>query len=323
VRAQTLAIGLFAALALVGCRAAFFDARALAERHPSLGRAGAWALGDLIPYGLPAGDRLLLFSCRWLDGLPVRVSLPADRSIEEDRLLALALASWREALPGLDLRAAGAREAAEISVELGAAVDGARAGGSSAGCVVDPDSLEHASDRVAAALVSARVSLRRTKPDLLGRERALEPAELLGAALHELGHAFGFQGHARSGSVVRLEVEEVRRAGRDRLRGAGFEDAALRALYALPSGSVLAHRALAPELRAPYEALRAAALRAALVGPRIEVGDREARFLWRDAQGRAYQLLVPDWPAQLSGRSARAPLLLPRAAALVERRAPS
>jgi hypothetical protein len=38
---------------------------------------------------------------------------------------------------------------------------------------------------------------------------------------------------------------------------------------------------------------------------------------WRDAQGRAYQLLVPDWPERIAGRRSRASLLMPRAAELV------
>ncbi len=138
--------------------------------------------------------------------------------------------------------------------------------------------------------------------DPLGRRVELSPAELAGSALHELGHALGFQGHVRIGSsVMRRQVDEARRAGRRLLAGAVFSDPALSALYAVPSGSVVGRLALPHGRTRPVDRLLALARAGALVGPIARMGDLEGQILFRSEGGAAYAIWLRGVAAALAG----------------------
>jgi hypothetical protein len=290
-----------AAVALVafGCAAGGHFGDDLTRRFPSLDDAGPHRLGDAHPYLLPSGGRATFFACRWSTEAPVPVSLPLDATPSEREALLAALRAWEGTGLGVRFLPVDGGDAS-IRIELaGGPVEsgaGRDTGNAIVDCRVAPLSRQRDADAVAGAeLVAARIVLaRRTDIDWQGRERALTQAELAGAALHELGHALGFQGHARQGDTAMVrELERIPRTGAAILDGAGFRDSTMRALYALPNGAVVR--------RVPVEAWRTdlvdrmarLAEGAGLDGPFARVGESAARVFWRDPRGQEYGLVVP------------------------------
>jgi hypothetical protein len=271
----------------------------LARRFPEAAGRDGHRLGDVHPYVLPAASHVTLFLCRWTTEQPIPVSLPVDATPEERRVLVAALEAWQGAGLGVRFVPIDGGEA-PIRIELEGAPIQTGAGRDTGNAVVDcrvaPLSAQGRGDAVVGAeLVAARIRLaRRTGPDWQGRERDVTPAELAGAALHELGHALGFQGHVRQGDTVMVrELERIVRRGAALLEGERHGDATLRALYALPNGAVVT--------RVPVEAWRtdrvdrmaALAESAGLDGPFARVGETAARVFWRDPKGQEYGLVVP------------------------------
>lgn len=317
IRGLVLALGCACLGLAASCGRGALGPAALERAQPGLRAIGARALDGWQPYGYPGPGGLWLFSCRWSARDAIPVALPPDRSEAEERWLRLALESWQAALPGLAFRVQERFDGAGIELRFDADAASRRSGEAAVDCALDPASLRAGAPRVAAELVAARVRLRRAELDALGRLRPHSPAEQLGSALHELGHALGFQGHARREGAVRREVEEARHLGRRVLAGERLRDRALEALYALPSGSVVARIAADAAALAQIGAVARAAARAGLGHPRLQVGDREARIAWLDAAQRAHALRLPDWPEVLAQRAALRVELLPRAAALL------
>jgi hypothetical protein len=269
-----------------------WDVGGLEERHPPLAALGAHRLGDATPYLLPLDGELTLFLCRWRTGRALRVSLPADAAPAERALLERALSAWQGALPGIAFERVAAPSEAEIEVAFGASAP-ARTAETGADCALD---LEAAGEpgALSAQLVAAHVWLRRSERDWRGRQVALTDEQLLGSALHELGHALGFQGHARRGRTVMLRsVDDVQLAARRLLGGEPFRDATVAALYRVPSGSVVERRTLPAGRTEQIDRLRSAARALRLAGPVVRVGDRGARITWRGADGAAYDFFVP------------------------------
>jgi hypothetical protein len=252
----------------------------LEARWPALARVEGQRLADLRPYYLPARGWLTLFACRWPDGAAIPVELPGDADAGERRALEAALAAWEGA--GLGLRfERGARRGFGIEIRLRDAATAYQAY-SVVDCAVDAAGLEAAGDVLPARLVTASLELVRGDP------------RLAGTALHELGHALGFQGHARRGDSVMLhDIDAVRRAGERALAGRPFADAALAALYALPSGAVLGRLALPPGRSQPVDDLFTRASARGWLGPLLRVGDREGRIAWLDpATGETTSLRI-------------------------------
>ena len=138
------------------------------------------------------------------------------------------------------------------------------------------------------------MELSRTRPTLIGTEQAHTEDELMGSVLHELGHALGYQGHARRGDTVMVaSVDEVRWAGRRVLAGEPLRDDTLRALYALPSGSIGGRIDVGRARTGRVDHLAAVAERLELGGPFVRVGDRAGQILWRDADGNPYGFQIP------------------------------
>lgn len=288
----------------LACAPPLFDADALEERHAALaalagGPFRGHRLGDAMPYVLPSRDVATLFLCRWDPADAVPVSLPEDASQEALRPVLAALSAWEGA--GLGVRfAPGAAPGRGIEihfVEPDAADRGRRyAGDTIADCAVDPAALDapHA-ERIEARLVFASVHLRRFDLDAIGRRVALREDERAGSALHEIGHALGFQGHAARGATAMVrDHHRVRLAGRRILAGEPHRDAALSPLYALPSGTVVARVALPPGRTALFDRAAAAARRAGWLGPFARVGDRDARLTWLSPRAEPASFLVFD-----------------------------
>jgi len=286
-------------VALTGC-GGLWDVGALERRHPGLAERGAGPLRDAVPYLLPLAGRLTLFLCRWESESPLAVSLPPDASPEERSLLELALRAWEGTAIGVDFEVAEEGAAApDIEIRFSERESDYTAT-TGAECAVDLD-VEEDTDTVRARIAFARIALRRSDRDALGRSVRLSDAEILGSTLHELGHALGYQGHARRGATVMWRsVDHVRRVGRQVLEGRGFEDAALEALYRVPSGAVVGRTDLPEGRTAQIDRLRLLAPRLGLAGPFVRVGDHEARIAWLDAQGDSHGFLVEGLREALS-----------------------
>jgi hypothetical protein len=279
-------------LAVLTACGGLWDVGALEQRHPGLAARGAGALRDAVPYPLPLSGRLTLFLCRWDTESPLSVSLPPDASSAERSLLELALGAWEGTEIGIEFEVArDGASAQDIEIRFSER-ESAYTATTRAECAVDPDAGE-TRDVLRAEIVFARISLRRSDRDALGRSVPLSDAEILGSALHELGHALGYQGHARRGAtVMRSSVDHVRRVGRRVLEGRDFEDTGLEALYRVPSGTVVGRSDLPDGRTARIDRLRALAPQLGLTGPFVRVGDHAARIAWLDADGAAHGFLV-------------------------------
>jgi hypothetical protein len=234
------------------------------------------------------------------------------------------LRAWEAA--GFGVRfAPGAAGAVGIALrfdEPGAPDERPTSATTTADCLVGREAFEQPSLGVLPArLVAASVYLRRHDRDALGRPVPLSEEELAGGALHELGHALGFQGHALRGDTVMVrDVDRVRLAGRRVLAGRPFRDATLAALYSVPSGAVVHRSRVEAGATQPFDRLLALARRRELLGPFLRVGDRMGRVAWRGAQGPELALLILDPAALVRGG---APLRLrPYGAALDALEAP-
>jgi hypothetical protein len=287
-----LAVGVSAA-AIGGCASARggWDWRALERTHPEIGAFSGERLRDASPYPRPVfsedGDYLELFLCRWPSGRTLRVALPPDATPDERALLDRALRAWDDGRLGVGLTTADTP--ADVEIRFAAGGDGSawpRTALTGADCRADgPGSMDR-----------ARIWLDRANLDLLGRPQPLTPEEFLGAALHELGHALGYQGHGVSGpSVVVREVDRVRRSGAAVLAGRPLRDPSLRALYALPPGVVVGRIALDREEAGLLRSLAARARPRGYDGPYVRVGDRSARLFWRGPDRDEVGVVIPRW----------------------------
>jgi len=282
------AAALALALLPLACASGSFDLGALEARYPAL-RPLDHRLGDGNPYLLPRSGALSWFVCRWQLARPLRVSLPTGLAERDRELLELALASLASAGLGLRFESGAAPEAADIAVGLGEA-EATGSGRTRADCAV-----RQREGRISAELVRAEGLLQRSNEGLTGKPVELSEAEWLGTAIHELGHALGFQGHVRSGPgpMVR-NVEQVRGIGRRVLRGEPLATPTLRALYALPSGTLLRRDPLPAGRTDAIDRLDALARERGYLGPFVRVGDRSAWVDWRDPQGRLVGVWLPE-----------------------------
>lgn len=298
------------ALALLGCgllacAEPAWDLPALERRHPALARVDGHRLAEVRPYYWPAGDRLTLFLCRWPDGSRIPVVLPKDASAAERAQLEAALQAWEEAGLGVRFERRDALEGVGIEMRL---LDGmlSYAANTVADCALDAEAAARGADPLPARMVLASIHLARGDP------------RLAGSALHELGHALGFQGHpTRGDTAMRTGAANVRRAGERAQRGEHRPDAALAALYAVPSGTVLARRALPAGRSADVDALLARARQQGWIGPLLRVGDREGRVAWLDGRGRPVSLVLSGLQAALDDPARLRVERTPRAAELL------
>jgi hypothetical protein len=323
---KALTCWLWLGLLLWGCASprGDWDVAALEAKRPELAAHSGHRLYELPPYWMPEPERagLRLFLCRWPGLRPIRVSLPPDGSEAELETLRLALATWQaeplgirfeEAPSGpsdIEIRFAPVPEEPVFTGVGDTIVDCAVASGS------DSDA---SSDRVDAQLVSASILLHRVLFDVAGRPAVLSRDQLLGAALHELGHALGHPGHSRSrDSIMTKASGEVARLARRVLAGGALDDATLPALYLLPSGVIVGALDLEAAQLEVYRRLVPRAASRGLRGPYVRVGDPASRLLWRRPDGTAAgSLVVRDWRSVLAEPARLELLPTPRAAALL------
>jgi len=265
------------AAGVLGCAEPAWDAARLEQHHPELTKLEGHRLADVRPFYWPAGDRLTLLLCRWPDAARIPVVLPRDATPDRRRRLEAALTAWEEAGLGIRFERTAALAAGGIEIELVPDML-AWSANTEADCVVDP---KGSGDRLPARMAYASIQLARDDP------------RLVGTALHELGHALGFQGHPRRGtSIMGKDKNRLLHTGVRVLKGEGFEDATLAALYAVPSGTVLARRTLPPGHTEPIDRLLAVAAREGWRGPFLRAGDTEGLVSWRDGRGREVGVLL-------------------------------
>jgi hypothetical protein len=314
------------ASAVLSCASnpAGWDFGALGARHPEVDVHGQH-LAEALPYFAPAGDELALFLCRWAGDGPVHVWLPASATPSETAVLRRALQAWEGAGLGIDPQPfEGTPPRTGIVFELLDPEPGetvSSTGDTIADCSI-PFQVDPTSDTpVDAELQYASIQLRRSLPDALGRLVPLTEMELLGAAVHELGHALGFPGHvARGGGVMVAhdQVDAARHWGKRLEAGRPLEAPTLVALYRLPSGVRVGRLPLTRAQRDPLHAVSAIASRVGLRGPYARVGDESARLLWRDDDGASYAIVLLDWAAALHDPKRLEPRLDRRARLLLE-----
>jgi hypothetical protein len=297
--ARTRSAWWLVALAAVACATGPWDIEALEARQPALAAISQHRLGDATPYLLPVPGGAVFFLCRWPGEAAIPVSLPPDATPEERAVLEAALRAWEGA--GLGIRfAEGAAPGAGIELRFidpeAGATSTSYAANTITDCAVEPAALsDEIGARVPARLVFASVYLWRGGFDAIGRPVPHSQDEFAGSALHEIGHALGFQGHAHIGRTVMVkELDAARRAGKRLLAGRPFEDHTLRALYAVPSGTVV--KRFAAPLRATERvgSMARIASERGFAGPWVRVGDIDGQIAWRDAAGAEYALRIFD-----------------------------
>jgi len=287
-RGVTAVLLVFVAGIEASCGAASgrWNVASLEERHPAVADARGHRLAQLIPYVWPREDELVWFLCRWLDDAPIHIAYAESVSPREGELLTQALELWELALPEVRFQRVGIGELPQIRVSVGSASEG-YSGLTRAECALDPTSVMDGVERVDARLLQVEVALRRSDIDKLGRPVSLREDEFLATAVHELGHALGFQGHVTgAASILRSEVGRVRGMGAGLLDGNPLREPTLRALYAAPSGTVVARGSWPSERGAVVARLVRRAREEGYRGPTVRVGDRSARLSWWRSDGR-------------------------------------
>ena len=263
---------------MAACAGEAVDLRALEARHPELRALGSHRLAEAKPYALPLGGDLTLFLCRWPTQAPISVSIAGEPDAAQREALAAALRAWEAA--GLGVRFAPGEGGRGIRVRWRDDIVTSQAD-TVADCAVrgPPAPGEH--EVPGARLVGASIHVARADP---------HPRETL---LHELGHALGFQGHVVRGSTLMLAREaEVLARARRVTDSSPLDDAALRALYAVPSGAIVARVSVSREQTLPADRIRAAAAERGLVGPFARMGDRSGQLWWVDRGGRRLALRI-------------------------------
>jgi hypothetical protein len=305
IRPTATGLALLLGALLAGCAYGPLDVAALEHRYPAVAAIGEHHLWDTTPYLLPSGESVAFFLCRWPTDAAIPVSLPPDATEEERHSLESVLRAWEGAVgvrfetgapPGVGI------EVRFIDSEPGATMT-THAANTVADCAVSPTVFEgEVGDVLPARLVFASIHLWRGGFDNLGRPVAHSHSEFLGSALHEFGHALGFQGHVNVGrSVMVRETDQVERAGVGRHRGRAFSDATLRALYALPSGAVVKRIPAKAYQTASVDRMAAIAREHDFSGPIVRVGDVDGGLFWRDPSGTRFAIQIEDVRGLLLG----------------------
>lgn len=254
-------------------------------------------LADLAPQPWVEGMDLFLFLCRWETDAPVPVVFPEDASLAEREMLRVVLRNWARSGLGIRFRETEASSRG-IQIKFVSAGDPVAipqgAGDALADCRVKSEVQD---GQLEASLEFASVYLRRDQDDWLGRPQPMSWDERYGTALHELGHALGFSSHvARGGSVMTRSPEVVRRVGAELQSGDWSGDETLRALYSLPSGTVVGTRVLPGASAERVKRWLAGAEALGLQGPYTRVGDRGSRIFYRGALGETFAVAIRPWP---------------------------
>jgi hypothetical protein len=293
------------ALVLLGCPTPMggWDLARLLREEPGLAGFETTGLGDLVPYPAPGADGIRLVACRW----PARTPITVRLHLEGERMewARRALTSLSRGLASVDFeivampldRDPKASPTVGIDViEIGSVVDGGPVGvgDTLVSCHVAKSGAEEFG-----TLTRAEIRMRARVVDQLDELVPILPEEWTGALMHEIGHALGFQGHPRGGgSVLALDQDRLRRAGRLALAGDDWRDELLEAFYRLEVGRLLGWRASSEQTQRWFEAIEAR-LGAGGSGPLARVGDRHGDLEWKTQEGVVLRVRFLYWSRQL------------------------
>jgi hypothetical protein len=273
------------AAALAACAGDTVDVTALEARYPQLRALSPHRLGEARPYALALGGELVLFLCRWPSDTPIRVSLEGERDARQQQALTAALRGWEGAGLGVRFEQVEGYGALRVRVRDDLVTSQAN---SVADCAIEGSAPPGAGELPGARLVRASIHIARDDPN---------PRLTL---LHELGHALGFQGHVPRGSTLMLSSHAAVVARARRVtESSPVEDVALRALYALPSGAIVARIAVSRSQTLPADRLDAVAAERGLAGPFARMGDREGLLWWGAEPGRRLAVRIEGAQAAL------------------------
>jgi hypothetical protein len=278
------------AAALTACAGERIDLAGLEARHPALRALAPHPLGSVRPYALPLAGELTLFLCRWPTEAAIPVALAGESDPAQREALRAALRGWEGGRLGLRFAEGEGGRGIQVRVRDDLVTSQAN---TVAECAVAGPPAPGAREVPGARLVAASIHVARDDPHLRL------------TLLHELGHALGFQGHAARGSTLMLarEAEALERARRVS-EASPVDDAALGALYAVPSGAIVARIPLAPEQTLPADRIQALAVERGLAGPFARMGDRSGLLWWADASGRRLALRIEGALGALRRRDA-------------------
>jgi hypothetical protein len=299
------AVGLGIAVWLLACavpRGGWDVARLLIE-EPQIAQLASQRLGDLTPYPALQGAEVKLITCRWPTTRPIRVRLRLSGERYDWARHAVESLSRGSSLLPLEI-VSEARDVPDSArlIDVGESASEDEAGPGGAGDTLVSCDVSSGPRGALGTLHRAEIEMRSVARDVLDRPVPLSAEEWTGAFMHELGHALGFQGHVRGGqSVLVLDQDRLREAGRRALSGAAWRDDSLQALYLLETGRLLGWRGIASQTQRWLDAVEAQ-LGGRGVGPWASVGDRSAQLEWKTEEGIALRLRFPDWLRQLNGQ---------------------
>ena len=295
-------------VALVACVSPTggWDSASFVALHPEIAEIRGQRIGDLTPYPAIVDGQVAMVTCRFVaEGRPIPIAVsgegwPAtwgERALEAVDAAVSAVEFDRRSLPldspGIHIRS------------LAAAGGTGPAGLADTRAECDVGAEPSGETDVRGRLVHAEVRIRRRVLGTWALERAATAEGWVGAMLHELGHALGFQGHAAVGdSLVQLEQSRLRALGRRVLAGGSVPAPNVRALYAVAPGTRLGVATLSASAEAVVAAaVREISARTSTSGPPIAsrsvVGDRHARLAWRWRDGTSLVLRFPNWSESL------------------------
>lgn len=275
---------------MAGCAQPAWNADQWANTRPELSGREIGRFGDVTPYALASEGELIFFVCHWDLTTPLRVSLPPDANADEIRILDKALRAWEVAIPGLRFDVVSG--AAQIRLRF--RETGPENARTAADCEVTPP---FSGDALRARIVSAQIELRRAERDPWGKVVELAVNQLLGGVTHELGHALGLQGHARSGkSVMVRETYSIEKIGgklNDEEKPKPLAEPAMQALYSLPTGTVIERRHLPAGATTAIDAIAQRARAQGFERASVRVGDRTGAVRWGPGPDLVYFLKEP------------------------------
>jgi hypothetical protein len=228
-----------------------------------------------VPFLWPRAGTVTALACRFETAQPIGVAL-AGAAREDETAAHAVLRAWERAGLGFRFLEAPAADAQlTIAFRDEPLPD---AGRSFSTCRMSGERAE---------LAEAHVDLARVTEEGGRAARALTREELLGVLAREVGRALGATGGARPGDPVRVaSLSDAARFGAEIQSGATLESPALAALYAAPSGRVLASvPAEPPAATRPVDRLAELAASRGLVGPYLRASGALGRVFWRDPRG--------------------------------------